>query len=82
MPAAITFPDIRAWSELHHIDLAPWEVRTLRALDVAYLNAFADRDKDTQAGAPPRTDDGELDRQAVADQARMIFGTLAKRKRN
>jgi hypothetical protein len=30
--------EILAWSTLHHLQLAPWELRLIRLLDVAWLN--------------------------------------------
>ncbi len=38
-PKAITFADIKAWSELTGEKPDPWEVATLRAMDDAYVGA-------------------------------------------
>lgn len=39
--AAISYPDILAWSRLTGRRPAPWEVDVIKALDVAYLNTAA-----------------------------------------
>lgn len=42
MPLSNT--EIYSWSQLNEIRLAPWERRTLRLLDVAWLNAHNRRE--------------------------------------
>lgn len=39
-PLALSWADIKAWSELTGERLRPWQVRQVRVLDVEYLNAF------------------------------------------
>jgi hypothetical protein len=36
----VSFAEIQSWSRLMLVRLAPWEVRALRALDMAFLRAW------------------------------------------
>ena len=49
-PQGIPYTELKAWSSLNGIKLAPWEVETLRALDAAYLAASA-KMKGTENGS-------------------------------
>jgi hypothetical protein len=42
-PLAISFTELKAFSELLDITLEPWEVRALLRLDAAYIEASMDR---------------------------------------
>ncbi|WP_456093840.1 phage tail assembly chaperone [Oceanibaculum indicum] len=42
-PSAITWSEMRAWSELRQIRLTSWECEVIHALDVAYLTSIATR---------------------------------------
>lgn len=37
-PLPLTFPDIQAWAKLLRLDVEPWEVVALRAMDNARLD--------------------------------------------
>lgn len=41
-PCPITFDDIIKWQALYRISLEPWEVRTIKFLDGAYLKVSAE----------------------------------------
>lgn len=49
-PSAISFSDIAAWQQLTGIELNPWELDTLQALDQVALKAAAPT---TQSANPP-----------------------------
>lgn len=42
-PNPISFSEIEAWAKLTGADPLPWEVRAIKAMDMAYLNELAKR---------------------------------------
>jgi len=38
-PASISWLDIQAWARLNLVELEPWELQAIRAMDTAYLRA-------------------------------------------
>jgi hypothetical protein len=46
----ITFQEIEAWTRLFNYDLKPWEIRAVRAIDVAHWQYVAERRKDKDSG--------------------------------
>jgi hypothetical protein len=51
-PGAITWGEIQAWCLLNQTPLEPWEVRVVRDLDCAWLDAWADANP-TKQHQPP-----------------------------
>lgn len=43
--SAIPQSEIRAWMDNHGVELTPWEIETLQALDQAALAAIAEQQK-------------------------------------
>lgn len=41
--APLTYPDIESWRNLKKIDLSPWEVAVIKALDAVYLKEINSR---------------------------------------
>lgn len=39
-PNPLSWSDMKAWDDLHDAGLKSWEVRAIKALDVAWLNAM------------------------------------------
>lgn len=42
-PARLTWADMDAWARCFQIDLTPYELSTLKSMDLAYLGALAEQ---------------------------------------
>lgn len=73
-PQPLTYQEMEAWSRLARVRLTPWEADCLRSLDVVYLNDYA-KDK-AGDNAAPMTEDGEVDRDAVASGLKNAFASF------
>jgi len=38
-PSAISYLDIKSWSDLYGVELSPWDIKAIRMLDQLYLSA-------------------------------------------
>jgi hypothetical protein len=44
-PTGLSFTEIQAWSDLYAVELTPWEVEALKAMDAEYLKTTAQLEK-------------------------------------
>ena len=47
-PQPLGFAEIWAWCQLHRISLQPWQLRTLRLLDMHHMRAMMEKDVPTK----------------------------------
>jgi hypothetical protein len=44
----LSHSEIRDWTILHGVKPTPWEVETLRVMDIAFLEGLAEQEKEVQ----------------------------------
>ena len=44
-PTALSWHEIRSWSDLSGIEIDPWELKAIRAMDKAFLSAVNKKGK-------------------------------------
>jgi len=76
---ALTWENIKSWSELMGIELEPQEVYALRSLSNAYLDQMHKAKE--PACPPPWVDPDQLDRDKIADKVSSQFKALANRRK-
>lgn len=45
-PNPLSWADMKAWSDIQHIDLKEWEVRAIKTLDMTWLNTVRESRSD------------------------------------
>lgn len=53
-PSPLSWPDLDAFNRMSRINLAPWEVEIIEALDRVYLTHVAEASKD-RPSTPPKS---------------------------